>query len=132
MKYSLINPQDIMACGIDINNGSKATITLLDIFGGVENKDNSLNHVSYMVSYIWTTIHYYRLQTGRKEYDTLFDIIQKYLVELGYTISYEMPIFYTETIKKATKKYLTINEVYKILETKETFNQYLNMVWVRY
>lgn len=161
--HSLVLFNQIKACGINVDNDKNVTITLVPLFDnsnsrGEEWQDkiiNSLNHVSYMVNYIYTKLMFAKYQIESKWYgedgdrdaqemsdksSELIDKMQKYLVELGYTITYKQPLIFDDELANYDKIYIEhndgsslhyIDDIEEILESKDTFKEYIeDYTWV--
>lgn len=155
--HSLVLFNQIKACGIEIDNSKDVVISLIPLCDSRGNEwqekiINTLNHTSYMVDYIYTKLmcakYWVDNQQTQQRWLTelaeksseLVDKMQKYLVELGYTISYRQPLVLNEEIDIYDRIYIENNDgsdlenledFEEILESKETFKDYLeNYVWV--
>lgn len=141
--HSLVMFDQIKACGLERDNSNDVTITLIplydDIFDG-EETINQLNHVSYMVCYVYTRLMYSKyISVIDKELaenaDRLIDKMQELLVELGYKIHYKEPLLFqnsdirVEFNDGSDLEYLEDFE--EILENTKSFNEYLTKyTWV--
>lgn len=146
--HSLILFNSIKACGIELDNSKEVTITLIPLYDDKYTPDKrvaTLNHVSYMVDYIYTMLMYNK---NEKEFagkaEKLIDKMQQYLVELGYKVTYKEPLnetqadfgysndnssIYIEYNDGTDLEY--IDDFEDILYSKESFNDYLtNYTWV--
>ncbi len=160
--HSLVLFNQIRACGIELDNSKEVTITLVPLCDTAQSDNewqkeivNSLNHVSYMVDYIYTRLMFakYQIESGwygdnpnedvkemSNKSSVLIDKMQKYLVELGYTITYKQPLVFNEDISSYDKIYIEhndgstleyIEDFEEVLESKETFARYLkDYTWV--
>lgn len=154
--HSLVLFDQIKACGISVDHDKTVTITLIPLCDSrgnewQENIVNSLNHVSYMVDYIYTKLicAKYWVDNGNtndwvidlaNKSSELIDKMQQYLVDLGYKISYKQPLVLNEDIDNYDKIYIEnndgsaleyIEDIEEILETKESFEEYLkDYTWV--
>lgn len=155
--HSLVVADNIMGVGLDFDDSKEIILTLIpmcDIMYKDREKQllSKLNHNSYMCSYIYTMLmwkkHIVEDTDGywSKDKDIIelankvnsyIDIMQKYLVELGYTITYQQPLVLDkETLDEFYIEYNDGSDVdsdedfEEILESKESFKEYLGKIWV--
>ena len=155
--HSLVLFNQIKACGIELDHEKDVIITLIPLCDNLNEEQekmvNRLNHVSYMVDYIYTSLMFakYRVESGKYTVDIidralaakaskLIDTMQQYLVDLGYKISYVQPILFNEDITNPDKIYIesndgsdleSIEDFAEILSSQSRFNDYLqNYTWV--
>lgn len=161
--HSLVLFDQIKACGVNIDDSKEVTITLVPLFDNSEMRGeewqneqiNSLNHVSYMVDYIYTKLMFAKYQIESKWYgesgdertqelsdnaSKLIDKMQKYLVKLGYKITYKQPLVFDDKLSDYRKVYIENNdgsdveylyEIEEILYDIDSFKDYITKyTWV--
>ena len=123
-KHTLVRPDDIKACGIEFDNSNKIVLTVLPICGIIYEgvKEDSLNHKSYMASYVWTVL---QLQDKHSSMDSF----QKLLVDLGYEISYQKPILLSE-LRDCVAVPKRLPNVLQYIKDKDLLREYLNKIWI--
>lgn len=146
--HSLVLFNQIKACGIELDNEKNVVITLIPLYDDKYEPSkmvSTLNHVSYMVDYIYTMLIYKKGEDGFKDkYKKLIDKMQQYLVELGYNITYREPLTDDQTFFGYSDDnsgiYIEYNDgtdlcdiedFERILYDKEEFEAYLNnYTWI--
>lgn len=155
--HSLVLFSQIKACGLEIDFSKDVTITLIPLCDSRNNEwqekaVNSLNHVSYMVDYIYTILMSakYWVENKKTTQEWLIDLankstelidkMQQYLVDLGYTINYKQPLVLNEDLDRYDKIHIEHNDgtafeyvedIEEMLETIDSFRDYIEKhTWV--
>lgn len=168
--HSLVLFDQIKACGISVDNSKEVTITLIPLFDNSNKYDlpssdwqakqnemiNSLNHVSYMVDYLYTRIMLvkYNIESEHKQDDNpgayyqeredecadLINKMQQYLINLGYKITYKQPLIFNDELISYNKIYVEYNDgstldciedIEELLKDERTFKEYITKyAWV--